>query len=473
VRLASYSRAVSVSKGGPVATPPVRPRSLWCDRDFRLLWLGETTSTVGANISRVALPLVAVVTVHASTLQVSALTAAAWLPWLVVGLPTGAWVDRLPRRPVMLLCDVASLILLLSVPLAAWFGVLTYGQLLAVAVLTGASSVFFTTAYSVYVPGLVTGEQVREANAKLQGSEAVAQVAGPGLAGLLAQLAGAVSGLVADALSFLVSAVCLLRIQRAEDVQPTARGTGLHQEIAAGLRLVVGDPYLRVLAVFGALTNLTLVGYQSLLVVFLVREVGVGPATVGALLATTSAGGVLGASVAARLARRVGSARALLLSALGTAPFGLLIPLTAPGLRLALVATGGFVVGCGAVTGNVIKDSWRQVYCPRHLLGRVLVSMQVLNYGAIPVGALLAGTLGSTVGLRPALWILTSGLAMAALTLLFSPLRRHRDLPQNRSALVRQSFPAPHETACRFVGGDSSTPTAPSEFGRPPPGPSR
>lgn len=440
VSSAPYARGVSLSKAART-TPPVRPFSLWHDRDFRLLWFGETTSTVGANISRVALPLVAVVTVHASTLQVSALTAAAWLPWLVVGLPAGAWVDRLPRRPVMLLCDVASLILLLSVPLAAWISVVTFLHLLVVALLTGTASVFFTTAYSVYVPGIVMGDRVREANAKLQGSEAVAQVAGPGLAGLLAQVAGAVSGLVADALSFLVSALCLLRIQREEDVQPTARGTGLRQEIAAGLRLVARDPYLRVLSVFGALTNLTLVGCQSILVVFLVREIGVGPAAVGALLATTSAGGVLGATIAARLARRVGSARALLLSALGTAPFGLLIPLTAPGPRVALVAIGGFVVGCGAVTGNVIKDSWRQVYCPRHLLGRVLVSMQVLNYGAIPLGALLAGALGSTIGLRPALWVLTSGLALAALTLFLGPLHRHHDLPEAQPLSTR---PAVH-----------------------------
>jgi len=349
---------------------PVEPRaSLWRQRDFRLLWLGETTSTVGTNISRLALPLVAVVTVQASTVQVGALTAATWLPWLVVGLPAGAWVDRLP--------------------------------------------------------------QVSEANAKLQGSEAVAQVAGPGLAGLLAQVAGAVVGLVADALSFLVSAVCLLSIGHQQKAATIIGTTRLRQEIATGVRLVVADPYLRVLAVFGALTNLTLVGYQSILVVFLVRDVGVSPAGVGALLAVMSAGGVLGASIASALARRFGSARALLLSALCTAPFGLLIPLTAPGPRLALVAIGGFVVGCGVVSGNVIKDSWRQVYCPRHLLGRVLVSMQVLNYGAIPAGALLAGTLGSTIGLRPALWVVTSGLALATLTLLRGPLIGNRALPRS------------------------------------------
>jgi len=421
--------------------PADQAAGLWRDRDFRLLWLGETTSTVGTNISRVALPLVAVVTVHASTLQVSALTAATWLPWLLLGLLAGAWVDRLPRRLVMLVCDVACLLLLLSVPVAAWSGVLTFGHLLAVALLTGTASVFFTTAYSVYVPSIVAPELVTDANAKLQGSEAAAQVAGPGLAGLLAQLAGAVAGLVVDALSFLVSAVCLLRIARREQTAAAARTTRLRQEIATGVRLVAADPYLRVLALFGAMTNLTLVGYQSILVVFLVRDVHVTPAGVGALLGLMSAGGVVGAVVAPGIARRMGSARALLFSALCSAPFGLLIPLTGPGPRLALVAVGGFVVGCGAVSGNVIKDSWRQVYCPGHLLGRVLVAMQVLNYGAIPVGALLAGALGSSIGLRFTLWVLTTGLALATLTLLLGPLTRSRDLPARRASHVDAAVP--------------------------------
>jgi len=234
---------------------------------------------------------------------------------------------------------------------------------------------------------------------------------------------------VADAVSFLVSAVCLLGIGTREATAPPTRTSGLRQEIATGARLVAADPYLRVLAVFGALTNLMLVGYQSILVLFLVRDIGASPAVVGAILSAMSAGGILGAVVAPALPRLVGSARALLLSALCTAPFGLLISLTAPGPRVSLVAVGGFVVGCGVVSGNVIRDSWRQIYCPRHLLGRVLVSMQILNHGALPVGALLAGALGSAIGLRPTLWLIVSGLALTGLILLIGPLTRSRDLP--------------------------------------------
>jgi MFS family permease len=246
------------------AGPSARRGGLLRDRNFRLLWFGETTSTVGTTISRVALPLVAVVTLQASTFQVSLLTAAGWLPWLLIGLPAGACVDRLPRRPLMLVCDAVSLLLLISVPVAVWAGVLTLSQLLCVALLTGAASVFFQTAYQVYLPDVVDHEHLGEANAKLQGSESAAQVAGPGLAGLIAQAAGAATGLIADALSFIVSAVCLLRIRTHEEPATAAtRSTTLRREIGDGLRFLAADPYLRVLTAFRALSNLALTGYQS------------------------------------------------------------------------------------------------------------------------------------------------------------------------------------------------------------------
>jgi MFS family permease len=238
-------------------------------RDFRLLWIGETTSTLGSSVTSIAVPLVAVQTLRAGAFGVSLLTAAAWLPWLVIGLPAGAWVDRLPRRTVMLVSDVVALLAFASVPVAAWCGVLGYGQLLGVAVLAGAAAVFFQTAYNVFVPTLLSDEMLTRGNALLQGSESAVQVAGPGLAGLIAELAGAVSGLVADAASFAVSAICLLRIKEHEG-QPAAAAEaaagraarGLRGDIAAGLGFVLRDPYLGVLTVFGAASNIALTGYR-------------------------------------------------------------------------------------------------------------------------------------------------------------------------------------------------------------------
>lgn len=414
----------------PRAVPGRRPGLLRRHRDFRLLWFGETISRLGSRVTSVALPLAAIATLHAGTFQVALLVAASWLPWLVIGLPAGAWVDRLPPRPVLLACDAVSLLAFLSVPVAAGLGVLTIGQLLAVAVLAGTAAVFFQTAYQVFVTALLRPEQLRAGNAVLQGSEAAANVGGPGLGGLLAQLLGAVTALLADAASFAVSAGCLAAIRMPTAARrPAGRSGPLRREIAAGLRFVRHDPYLRVMAVAGAASNLALTGYQSILVVFLVRVVGVSPGGVGALFAAMSTGGVLGAAVAGPLARRVGSARAMLVCALAGPPFGLLIPLAAAGPRLAFAVGGGIAVGASVVAGNVIKGSFRQAYCPAGLLGRVLVSMQLLNFGAIPVGALLGGTLGAAVGIRPTMWIMTGAVAVAGVIMLAGPMRHRRDLP--------------------------------------------
>lgn len=404
-------------------------------RDFRLFWLGQATSKFGSTITSVALPLVAIAGLDATTLQVALVQAAVWLPWLLIGLPAGAWVDRLPRRPVMIACDGVSMVLFLSVPIAAWLQVLTVAQLVVVALLAGTASVFFEAAYHVFLPSLLGPEQLAEGNAKLHGTEAAAHVAGPGVGGLLAQAFGAVTGVLADAASFAVSTLCLLSLRHREaPVAVPAARRSLRREIAEGLRFLVRDPYLRVLAATGAVCNLALVGYQSILLVFLIREVGVSAGTAGGLLAGMGLGGVVGALLAPRVARRLGSARGLLASHLGLLPCALLIPLTGPGPRLALLVLGGIAVGIGVAIGNVIIGSFRQRYTPRHLLGRVISSIHLINYGTIPVGALLAGVLGTTLGLRPTLWIATACTALSTLMLLIGPLRRHRDLPQRPAA---------------------------------------
>ncbi|HEV2634875.1 MAG TPA: MFS transporter [Actinocrinis sp.] len=290
---------------------PRRQDGLFRQRDFRLLWIGETTSQFGSAVTTVALPLIAVQALHAGPFEVALLTAATWLPWLAVGLVAGAWVDRLPRRPVMLLCDVVSILLLASVPVADWCGVLTIGHLLAVALLAGVCAVFFTSAYLAYLPALVEGADLTEANAKLQGSQAAAQIGGPGLAGGLAALAGVATGPLADAVSFAVSALCLRSIGVSEPApQPPAGRPDLRAEVMEGLRFLLGDAYLRPVALAAAVGNLCLTGMESLLVYFLVKVVGLGSGGAGALLALGGVGGVLGALAARRLADRFGTARA-------------------------------------------------------------------------------------------------------------------------------------------------------------------
>jgi MFS family permease len=397
-------------------------------RDFRLLWAGQAASSLGTSVTSVALPLVAVTVLDATAFQVALLSAAAWLPWLLIGLPAGAWVDRLPSRPLMVWCDVASMVLYASVPAAAVTGALSLPHLFAVAFGTGIASVFFKTAYQVFLPTLLRADDLPAGNSRLLGTESVTQVGGPGLAGLIAGAIGAVWALLFDAFTFLVSAVCLMAIRpvaprRSPDRPP------LRRAVADGIRFVRSDRLLRLFAAYGAASNLGLVAYQSILVVFLARDVGLTPGVIGVVVAAMSVGGAVGAFVAPALSRRLGTARAILICQLVAMPSALLIPLTGNGFRVLAAVAGGVLVGLGVVAGNVIKGSWRQTYTPHHLLGRVVASMQLLNFGTMPVGALVGGALATWLGVRPAIWCAATFLALVCLSLLASPIRNLRDLP--------------------------------------------
>ncbi len=415
--------ATMTSEGG-------RGNGLRSDGTFRLIWFGTAASRLGSSVASVATPLVALEVLDASAFTISLLMAAAWIPWLLIGLPAGAWVDRRAKRPVMIASDLVAAIAVLSVPLAAWLDVLTVAQLLTVAVVIGTATVFFQTAWTSYLPAVLDQRQLVPANAFLYGSESAAQVAGPGIAGLLAGLVGAVAGLLLQAGTFLVSALCLFRVRRPERRTPSMDQPDLRREIVDGARFVAADQYLRNLAAHGALSNMWLTGYQALLVVFLIREVGLNAATVGLMLTLTSLGGVVGASVAPALSRRLGTARTLVLCKAGAGPCALLIPLTGPGVRTGLFVIGSALVVTGVVAGNVVSGSFKQTYCPPHLLSRVTTSMQFVNLGTIPLGAVAAGALASLAGVRTSLWVMTAGFAVSGLVLVLGPLRGRRDLPE-------------------------------------------
>jgi len=406
-------------------------RSLLAERNFRLLWIGETISQVGNAMAVVGVPLVAVVVLHASTFAVGLLTAAGWLPWLVIGLPAGAWVDRLPVRRVMIGADLLAALLYGTVPVAAWTGVLTTGLLVAVQFAAGAASVVFMTGYQVYLPSVVAAADLIEANTKMQGSASAAAFGGPGLAGLIAQGLGAVTALTCNAASFLVSAGCLLwsRPRFGQNSPADRRQRTRRREIADGVLLLVKDPYLRPMTVFWSAANFALTGYTALLVVFLVRVVGLSPAWVGVLTAVPGLGGVLGALVTRRVAVRYGTARSLLLATWLGMPAALLIPLTGPGPRLVCYVAGALVAYTGMGVGNIIIAAFRQVHSPPGMCGRVTATQRFFIFATSPIGALAGGSLGTWLGIRPALWIML-GLAVASGFLLCTrALIAGRDLP--------------------------------------------
>jgi hypothetical protein len=415
-------------------------------RDFRLLWIGETVSQAGSSMAIVVVPLLAVTTLRASTFDVAALSAAVTLPWLLIGLPAGAWVDRLPARSLMITCDVLAAVLYASLPLAAWAGLLTVGQLAVVALLAGVCNVFFATAYQVYLPSLVAARDLVEGNAKLQGSASAATIGGRAAAGVAVEGLGAATAVLFNAGSFLVSAVCLLRIGPGRPHPArTERTTTLRQEIASGARFIARDPYLRPLTIYAAVSNLAYGGYSSLVVIFLVRVAGLGAATVGVLMAVGGVGGTAGALIARRLGRALGTARVLLLTTL-TDSFGLLIPLTHAGPQIICYAAGAVVMTAGLIIGNILVVAFRQSYCPPGMLGRAIAGMRFLSFGAVPVGALLAGSLGTALGVRNALWCALGVETLSGLLLFTPAIVSRRDLPSEGAPAAE---PAPPRTAAR------------------------
>ncbi|MFD7898734.1 MFS transporter [Streptomyces sp. NPDC059743] len=340
-------------------------------------------------------------------------------------------MDRLPRRPIMLASAAVSLGLFLSIPLTHRAGLLTFGWLLAVSLLAGVAAVFFQTAYTVFLPSILDPEDLQEGNAALHGSASAAMIAGQGGGGLVVQLVGAVNGLLTNAATFAVSLICLLGIRHRE--RPAAKEPrtpgALAREVGQGLVLVARDPWFRALTLYSAASNVALMGYQSIVVVFLVKDIQLASGVVGALIAVSNAGGIIGALISRKVADRIGTARALLVFGLWQPMLALLIPLTFAGPGLLFYAVGGFCVSAAVVAENVIKSGFQQRYCPPELLGRLSASSYFLSYGALPLGALLGGVLGTTLGVRPAIWLLTAGVPLAGLILLASPVRGRRDLP--------------------------------------------
>jgi MFS family permease len=330
----------------------------------------------------------------------------------------------------MIVADVVRALTLASIPVAYWLGVLTLGQLYVVAFVAGVATVFFDVAYMSYLPGLVGLDSLVDANARLQVTVSLAQVAGPSVAGLLIGALSAPVAFVADAASFVVSVVSLAAIRHNEPQPQRADRRGLRAEIAEGLTFVVRQPILRMIAGCTSTSNLFSSGLFAISVVFLVRQVHLHATTIGLLTSAGAIGGVIGGLTAAPLRRWLGSARVIWLSILVTAPFALLIPLTFGGPGLTFFGVSTFLTSFGAVVYNVNQASFRQLLCPPPLLGRMNATMRFIVWGTLPLGGLLGGALGSWLGNREAIVVCAAGMALAPVWLLVSPLVRLRDTPE-------------------------------------------
>lgn len=374
--------------------------SLFASRDFRLLLVGQTTSQLGAQVSGVALPLLAVVSLHASAFDVGLLGAASTLAFALIGLPAGAWVDRVRRRPLLVASDLVRAVLLLSIPVAAVFGMLTMVQLLIVSLLAGVARVFFDVGYRSYLPAVIGRDRVLAGNSSLEFVRASGQVAGPALGGVLVSLIGAASVVLVQAGTFAVSALCLLGIRAREDAPAPSARRRMRAEIAEGLGVVFRSRVLRATAVASALSNFSFAMASAVNMVFLSRTLGLSPALIGVVIAVGSVTVMVGAAFTTRLSRAVGSVRIVWLSLAVTAPLSLLGAFAQPGWWTLLIVAGIAAGEFGQIVYAITQVSVRQQLCPDRLLGRVNATMQVVVMGLFPVGAIVGGVLGDAIGAR-------------------------------------------------------------------------
>ena len=429
---AGRGRVSGATPGLPDVRDPVRPRprSLWRHADFLRLWAGQSVSELGSQVTLLALPLVAVLTLHAGAFQVGLLGAVGFAPFILIGLPAGVWVDRWARRrPILVIADAGRVLAIGSIPVAAALFHVTLVQLYIVAFITGILTVFFDVTYQSYLPALVERDQLVDGNAKLELTRSGAALIGPPLGGSLVGAFGAPVAMTADAISYAVSVASLLTVRHGEPRVPRPEvRTSMRSDIAAGLRYVLGHPLLRPIAMCTSTWNLFGNIYFAIPVLFCVRQLGMSPTTLGLAIGVGSIGAPIGALLAGRISRRIGVGMTIVLSAaLGGG--GLLVALASRSTAVPFLVIATFLGAVGVVY-DISQVSLRQAICLPAFQGRMNASMRFVVWGSIPIANFLGGVLGSTIGLRPTMIIGSAGTLIAVLPVALSPVRRLRTIEE-------------------------------------------
>lgn len=405
---------------------------IFVNRDFAKLWVGETVSQIGTQVTQFALPLVAILTLKATVFEVGVLNALRFVPVIVVAVLAGVVLDRRRRRPLLIVCSLASAVMIGLVPLSSAAGFLSLGLLYAVALLVGTLTVCFDVGALSYVPFLVGRRHLAEGNSRLQASTAFAGIAGPGLAGLLIGLITAPITLTLDAVSYLFSAAGLISIRRPEPRPDTGpERPSVRRSIAEGFHAVYGTRLLRVLLAQSATLNVGFGAVSTIFTVYAVRTLGLTPLKLGLALGALQAGALLGALSAARVKRALGLGRTLAVSILGVSgsPLLLLLPHSASPAAMTVFVAGWLGHGCGISIWNVNTITLRQAVTPTRLLARMNATYRMLLFGALPAGAMAGGLLGSAVGLHSALVVAVVVLTTPILWIFFSPIFRLTEMP--------------------------------------------
>jgi MFS family permease len=407
-------------------------RPLWRDRRFATYWIGQGVSQFGDRITELALPLIAVTALHADASTVGLLTAAVWAPNLV-SLFIGTWVDHQPRkRRLLIAADILRCLTLASLPLAHYAGAVTLGQLFVVALIAGLGQVVYQTSYPTFFVGLVRKDQYVEANSLLSATRSVSFVAGPAVAGGLIQAFTAPVAVLVDAISFAVSAIMISRVRVVEPPIDTAGQLGLWHRARDGMALVVRHPYLR--ASLACVTTLNLFNFvaSALLILFASRHLHLSAGVIGLAFGIGAVGGLVGAYAAGRLARLIGVGPTIALGAVVfSAPIALVPLAGGPVLvRAGVLAFVEFWMGVGVMCLDIPLNALQTAVTPDGVRSRVVGAFATVNYGIRPIGAVLGGVLGSTVGIAPTMIVAAIGGSFAFLWLLPSPIISTRTIDE-------------------------------------------
>lgn len=409
------------------------PTSLIRNRHFRWLWLGQAVSVFGDQFSNLALPVLAVTVLGATSQEMGYLSAASTACWLLVGLIAGAWVDRLIKRHVMLAADLVRFLALLAIPLLWMNHQLQIWHLFVVAGITGLAAVFFGVASQSFIPVLLPKEQIGTGNSALETSSSVAGVAGPSVVGFLLGILKAPVLIAFDAISFAFSALSLSLIRDSELQKPVESRRPLREEIAEGLRFVKNQPIIRTIALTTGTGNFFSNMAMALLPLFILKELGFTAGQFGLMMSAGAVGALIGAASAGKLMQWIGEGRLVVLTAVlhgfttGSIPVASLLPHDA---QLPFLMFTEFFNGILVLAYNITQVSARQRICPPELMGRMNASIRFFIWGVMPIGSLIGGWVGASIGVIPTMWIGCAGVLASSVFVLMSPLRNMRKLPE-------------------------------------------
>jgi len=414
----------------PFSEPRTPSESLWKHGDFLRLWSAQTISVFGDQFTALAIPLIAALMLHATALQMGILIAVEQAPLFFLSLFAGVWVDRLPRRTILITCDLGRGVVLLAIPLAALMHTINMTVLYAVSSIVGVLSVFYYVSYQAFLPSLVGRTQLVDGNSKLEATRSLSDLAGPGLAGAVIQFISAPIAIALDALSFLISGGITSLIRR-DETHGSAQTRGpILSQVREGLAFLLGNRFLRPIAGCSGTWNFFNTGVLTLYILFATRDLALGPAKLGMILSLGNICGLLGVLGAGRIGTRIGVGPAIVFSAIVSGFGGILIVLATPRTAFPLLVSAGLLTNFIRPVYNINQVSLRQAITPHRLQGRMNATMRFLILGAAPLGALMAGWLGGALGLRHAMTIMVAGTSLPFLWVVFSPVRGLHAIPE-------------------------------------------